>query len=130
MKLFSKKVYKSIFIVAIVIALLSPVRPEGIFPFEFLENDKVEHVLVFFILSLLLNRSSHALKHRARNIIVLLAFGVLIELIQHFVPNRTASLYDIAANAGGILLFQVMFSIYLVVKKYVTQKSNVLKEKV
>ena len=89
-------------------------------------NDKVEHAIVFFILSLLLNRASDTKKYRLRNIMVLSIFGILIELIQHFIPHRSTSISDALANIAGILVFQFAFSIYLYVKK---EKCNIEKIK-
>lgn len=76
-------------------------------------NDKVEHAVTFFILSLFLNRASDTIKHRVRNVLFLISFGALIEFIQHFIPHRSMSLSDALANIAGIFIFQVLFSIYL-----------------
>ncbi len=87
----------------------------SLYPVEL--NDKVEHATVFFILSLLLNRASATRGYRLRNVVALSLFGIVIELIQHFIPHRSASLNDVFANITGILIFQLLFSIYLYLSK-------------
>ncbi len=115
MKFLNKSVYKVIFFIIATALMLYPVMPNdyisSLYPVNL--NDKVEHAGVFFILSLLLNRASATRGHRLRNVVVLSLFGVVIELIQHFIPHRSTSLNDALANIAGILIFQLLFSIYL-----------------
>ena len=97
--------------------MLSPVLPSKlieIFSFFGL-NDKMEHFIAFFLLSFLLNRASSTIGHRLRNVSALLAFGIIIELVQYFIPSRGTSFGDVAADAMGIVVFQIVFSIYLYV---------------
>ena len=119
MKFLNKKVYKVIFFIIATALMLYPVMPNdyisSLYPVNL--NDKIEHGAVFFILSLFLNRASDTKKHRLRNIILLSAFGIVIELIQHFIPHRSTSINDALANIVGILVFQLAFSIYLYVRK-------------
>ena len=115
MKFLNKSIYKVIFFIIATALMLYPVMPNdyisSLYPVNL--NDKVEHAGVFFILSLLLNRASATRGHRLRNVVVLSLFGVVIELIQHFIPHRSTSLNDALANIAGILIFQLLFSIYL-----------------
>jgi len=119
LRFLNKNVYKVIFFIIATALMLYPVMPNdyisSLYPVDL--NDKVEHAAVFFILSLLLNRASATTGHRLRNVIALSAFGIVIELIQHFIPHRSASLNDALANIAGILLFQLLFSIYLYLSK-------------
>jgi len=80
-------------------------------------NDKGEHFIAFFLLSFLLNRASDTGIHRLRNMAALLTFGIVIELIQAYIPERSASIFDVLADFAGILAFQFLFSIYLFFKK-------------
>ncbi len=80
-------------------------------------NDKEEHFIAFFLLSFLLNRASSTIKHRLRNVIALLTFGIMIEVIQYFIPNRSMSALDVLADFSGIIVFQVLFSIYIYFKQ-------------
>lgn len=72
--------------------------------------DKIKHISAFFTLSLLLNRSSSSIKSRLRNMVALLFFGILIEVVQFFIPSRDADFNDIIADFVGILLFQLSYS--------------------
>jgi len=42
--------------------------------------------------------------------VALLFFGILIEVVQFFIPSRDADLNDIIADFVGILLFQLSYS--------------------
>ncbi len=99
--------------------MMAPIVPDDFMSFmTFLGlDDKHEHAIAFFILSFLLNRASHTKIHRLRNIMVLLIFGIAIELIQIFIPERSAGFDDVLANFIGILIFQLSFSIYLYFRK-------------
>lgn len=68
-------------------------------------NDKAGHVLAFFGLALLLDFSFPDSGLDWRKILALLAFGLLIEAIQYYLPYRTFSLLDVAADGAGIALY-------------------------
>ena len=72
--------------------------------------DKLKHIFAFVTLSLLLNRSSSNIENRLRNMGALLLFGIFIEFVQYFLPNRDASIEDVIADFIGILLFQLVYS--------------------
>ena len=73
-------------------------------------DDKIKHLFAFFTLSLILNRASSSITQRFRNMSALLLFGIGIEFVQHYIPERTTSIEDIFADVAGILLFQVLYS--------------------
>jgi VanZ family protein len=77
-------------------------------------NDKVAHMLAFFVLSLLVDGSWPSLRFGAAKMLALLGYGLSIEIVQHFVPRRSASLRDLAADGVGILLYA---SLTLVVRR-------------
>ena len=66
-------------------------------------NDKSAHFLVFLVLMLWF---CGVFRGRVTPWVALslLAFGILIEIIQSRLPHRSAELYDVVADAGGILL--------------------------
>ena len=72
-------------------------------------NDKVNHVLAFFVLALLAEFSFPEKKSSLAMILPLLAYGIAIEIIQYFIPYRMFSLFDVAADAAGIGLFKISF---------------------
>lgn len=121
---FNKTVYKVAFFIVILLLMLTPVLPEELKAFfTFLElTDKMEHFIAFFLLSFLLNRASSTITHRLRNVVALSTFGLFIEMMQHFIPNRSTSLYDLLADMAGIFTFQVLFSIYLIIMKKINKR--------
>jgi len=69
-------------------------------------SDKIGHILVFFILALLLFKSVDF--NRARQMVLLLSYGIGVEIIQHFIPYRSGSVADVIADAAGLLLFYLL----------------------
>ena len=111
--LLSKNQFKIIFFIsAIVLILYMALTPASKHPiFAFQHSDKVLHIIAFFVLAFLLNRSSSNVSKRIRNIFSLLAFGILIEVLQSFTGYRQVSLGDVLADLIGILLFHLSYSI-------------------
>lgn len=68
-------------------------------------NDKIEHIAAFLVLSLLVDLSWPAIAFVPIKLPGLLAYGALIEVVQYFLPRRSASLLDLTADAVGILLY-------------------------
>lgn len=66
--------------------------------------DKANHVLAFAVLTLLADRASqsHPMHLRHWRWWALLAYGVLIELLQGLTPNRQASGADVLADVLGM----------------------------
>lgn len=84
----------------VVIAYLS-IEPTNIAVVDDL-NDKSKHVMAFFTLAI-------GLLHFWRlswsmTALVLMTFGIGIEISQSFIPGRTATSWDVAANSAGFLL--------------------------
>lgn len=75
-------------------------------------NDKVAHILTFILLGLLTQQAFPHLRKNWRSYTWLLAYGLGIELIQYFIPQRSFSLLDLAADAAGLCIaFVLMLSI-------------------
>lgn len=112
LNLFSKNQFKVIFFITSIFVLYGTLKVSSNEPFfNFTHGDKVMHALAFFLLAFLLNRSSSSIERRIRNVIALLSFGILIEVLQSFTTHRTASLGDVLADLVGILLFQLTYSL-------------------
>jgi len=66
-------------------------------------NDKVEHLLAYAVLAFL-----PAIHERRRNLVVVLilaaALGVLLEFGQLYSPGRSFDIYDMLADAVGIII--------------------------
>jgi VanZ family protein len=70
-------------------------------------SDKSLHFIGFFILSLLLIftfKNYTAKRVYLKSLLIAVVIGILIEIIQLFIPARSFSLLDLAADLGGIFL--------------------------
>ncbi len=67
-------------------------------------NDKVAHILTFLLLGLLAQQAFPRLKMSLQLYLWLLGYGLAIEVIQYFIPNRSFSLLDLAADGAGLLI--------------------------
>lgn len=68
-------------------------------------NDKLQHLGTFFALGLLLDFSFPERPFGITKIAVLLAYGLLLELVQYATPVRDPSFWDVGADALGLLLY-------------------------
>lgn len=68
-------------------------------------NDKLEHVLAFAYLAFLVDFSFPGNRHGLLKVLLLLAYGVLIEVIQYFIPYRMFSFLDVLADGVGIIVY-------------------------
>jgi len=120
----NKKHFKFLFFVtAVVVFILAVVSNDHIdIPSQY--ADKIKHISAFFVLSLLLNRSSSNIEKRLRNMMALLFFGFLIEVSQYFIPSRDADWMDIFADFIGIVLFQASYT-FLKTIQYFTNRARV-----
>ena len=108
----SRSQYKILFFITAIVILYKALTPSNGTPFFHFENgDKVLHASAFFVLSFLLNRASSSISKRIRNMLSLLAFGVLIEVLQSFTGYREVSIEDVLADLVGILFFQLTYSL-------------------
>ncbi len=69
-------------------------------------NDKIGHVIAFFILALLVDYSFPAWTFRTK-VLVLIAYGLSIEIAQAYLPYRSCSLFDLGADAAGVVLYGI-----------------------
>ncbi len=111
-----------IFLLTTVTVFYMAVTSEGVSLFATPYEDKINHFMAFFTLSLLLNRSSSKYDARIRNVTALLLFGIFIEFVQSFLPYREASVYDVIADLGGILSFQLFLTTYRYLKTLLLPK--------
>ena len=68
-------------------------------------NDKLSHAFAFLVLSLLADFSFPGYKFSWAKTCPLFAYGMMIECIQYFLPYRSFSLLDIAADTLGISIY-------------------------
>ena len=72
-------------------------------------NDKANHLFAFGALSLLGDFAFPASKFGLKKFLWLLAYGVVIEFIQYFLPYREASLFDVLADAAGLAIYWMFY---------------------
>ncbi len=67
-------------------------------------SDKLLHASGYLALYLSCSIAYPLANHRIRKLAALLSYSILIEVLQHFIPNRGFSVFDILANAVGLVL--------------------------
>ena len=73
--------------------------------------DKIVHTIMYFVITLILilNQTSYLRELITKRklyfaFLFSIGFGTLMEIIQHFLPWRSGSVYDFIANTLGVLL--------------------------
>jgi VanZ family protein len=74
-------------------------------------SDKFLHALAFFTLAFLADMSFPSVKLFLRKLIFLLFFGIFIELVQVYLPWRSAEMMDLVADGAGMVLYFVPVSV-------------------
>ena len=72
------------------------------FPVTLMVSDKFLHALVFWLLLMLVDYSWPESGLGPAKVFMVFAYGVLIELVQYFLPYRDFSLADLLADALGM----------------------------
>jgi len=75
--------------------------------------DKANHFMAFFVLYILLSLAYKELSIPFKTV-VLLAFGMQIEIVQSFIDGRYFSMFDVFADAIGIILGVVAYRVFSV----------------
>ena len=68
-------------------------------------SDKVLHALAFCTLSLLVDCSFPRSRFGVTKIVMLIGYGILIEVVQSFLPYRSAEVADVLADTLGICVY-------------------------
>ena len=68
-------------------------------------NDKANHIFAFYVLALLTDFSFPKNGFGPSKAFVLLGYGLLIEVVQYFLPYRSCSLYDLTADGVGLFVY-------------------------
>jgi len=105
--LLNNKTYRLLFILGIIVTLILTLSiPVGLVK-SGLINDKVAHAVTFSVLAFLY---SHTLdkNYGFQALVLLAAFGFLIELIQYFLPWRSFSWLDWVADLVGIFVYEII----------------------
>jgi len=70
--------------------------------------DKINHFAAFLVLAMLVDFSFPNSRFNSTKIFLLFAYGISLEIIQHFLPHRMFSLFDIAADSLGLLAYGLL----------------------
>lgn len=100
--------FRILFFIYIIFIMYAAFTPHNI-PIAERFSDKLNHLLAFFLLSILFEKA-FGFSFIIRTLLIL-AFGFLIELIQYFLPYRQFSLVDMGADAAGIMIYYVFKAI-------------------
>ena len=73
-------------------------------------NDKLKHIAAFLALAYLSDAAFPRRPWNWHKIIPLLGYGLLLECIQYFEPNRFFSLTDLAADAIALAFYPILRS--------------------
>lgn len=110
MKLYFGKLYKYILWCGLIIIVLLAIMPGEYAPDTGL-SDKVNHTAAFLVLCLLALRAYPGLYLRSG--LWLMLYGTVIEGLQIWIPGRSCSVMDLAADFCGIaagICFTVIFN--------------------
>jgi len=87
----------------VVITLLSMAPLDSLPPVSV--NDKLAHALAFYGLALLTDFSFRSRGLDLNKALPLLGYGLLIEIVQYFIPYRDFSLLDLGADLLGLVAY-------------------------
>tara|TARA_B100000953_G_scaffold183396_1_gene150956 strand:+ start:39 stop:374 length:336 start_codon:yes stop_codon:yes gene_type:complete len=98
------KLYKTAFFIYFSLITFLAFTPSSQAVMIFPHFDKLVHFGAFFVLFLLLDL---AFKGTAsfKALGVLILYGIAIESAQIFIPYRSGEMYDLLANASGLLVY-------------------------
>ena len=78
-------------------------------------TDKIGHWASFMLLAFLTYKALGL--RRWVDFLLLCSYGILIEVVQSFIPYRSGSLDDVVADIAGILTFYLVHYLYLKVTR-------------
>tara|TARA_Y100001980_G_C14440934_1_gene227059 strand:- start:110 stop:451 length:342 start_codon:yes stop_codon:yes gene_type:complete len=107
------KVFRAIFYLSVIsIFYLSLLPASQLTYFSALSfvGDKISHSIIFFYISILGMLCNFKIKNFNLLFLVFL-FGLLIEMIHYFHPNRYFEFEDLLANLLGIMLARIIYSL-------------------
>jgi VanZ family protein len=76
-------------------------------------NDKVSHILAFVVLAFLADFSWPKSPWALVKAVPLLGYGLFIEAVQSFLPHRLFSMWDLGADAIGLLIYPLLLPLLL-----------------
>jgi VanZ family protein len=105
-------VMKGILLLAVLIVAWLTLTPKAV-PLPGADLDKLAHLGAFFTLALLTDLAWPERPLGWRAVALLWLYGAGIEIAQHYVPNRSLSAADLAADIAGVLLYAWLLAPWL-----------------
>ncbi|MCF8128018.1 MAG: VanZ family protein [Deltaproteobacteria bacterium] len=93
-----------LWIASVATVIYLSLTPRIDFPYDFSNADKVYHMLAYLWLAVLPFFAFPSPKAALAGTIGMIPLGAGLEIAQHYVPGRSFSLADMAANALGVFL--------------------------
>jgi VanZ family protein len=118
-----KLVFASAILVFFAITVLSLMPPRTNLSMP--TNDKVGHFLAYAVFSLNVLLLGKNFTQYALSMLLIVAYGVLIEFLQSFVGRET-SFYDFLANSAGVSIGIVLFLLFRKAINQILLKFNVI----
>ncbi len=103
---FAKILFWSCVLAILVLTMLPTVAMEIVYA-----TDKFAHFIAFFILSFLLWSAYKLPQPFITSVFLLGGFGLVIELLQYYIPYRSFSLFDFAADVAGVVVGGVLYKL-------------------
>jgi VanZ family protein len=114
--------YKILFFTALAaISILAVVPNYNALPSLVTVSDIINHITAFMVLTLLF-KSAYPLLKPYLHVILLLLYGVLIEVIQHFLPARFGDFYDVVSDGVGIGIAIILTYSYATICKMIRSR--------
>ena len=97
-----RPVFRVLFWLALAASYVAAILPQEMAPAIGTLSDKAHHVLAFVVLGILL-RLAYRMNYWY-GLILLVFYGVFIEISQYFTPDRCAEYQDVAADTIGAFI--------------------------
>lgn len=91
----------TIWIAATCVALAFAFKPQAL-EFDFEGSDKLMHFAAFAALAFLPVMTFEKIRNIAAGIVFVMAIGIGIEVVQHYLPTRSADVMDVVFDGIGI----------------------------
>ena len=95
-------IFRVLFWLALVVAYVAAILPQDLAPTVPQLSDKAHHIFAFLVLAVLL-RLAYRISYWY-SLLMLMGFGIFIEISQYFTPNRMSEAKDVLADLIGVLI--------------------------
>jgi len=91
------------------------------------ESGMEKHLIAYFIAALLChyNFRRDEIYFVLLSGFILFLYGVVLEVIQFFLPYRTFNIKDVVANASGVIIFIFFWAIYFQIVKRMREGNKI-----